>query len=209
MPGCRFVSKQWLLPLGSFFKKLCLVREFVVLTDCCLYLDSEASPRCCCCCWLSPVPPSAGSAAQSCETWPCGSGTKPGREREKERWLKDMVETHSIVKRLWLGAMLTQHTVRRAFRPAILPIENLQGNYVPAVFQKIQPYPGRDLNPGSWGLEHSTPSIVMWFVIRAGHLRFLRKRIFKTREMTFKTEQDPISTQLCLLYNSYSYSYSY
>ena len=28
-----------------------------------------------------------------------------------------------------------------AFRPTILPIENLQGNCVPAVFQKIQPYP--------------------------------------------------------------------
>ena len=38
-----------------------------------------------------------------------------------------------------------------AFRPTFFPIENPQGN---CVFQKIQPYPGRDLNPGLWGLEH-------------------------------------------------------
>ena len=38
----------------------------------------------------------------------------------------------------------TQLTVRGAFQPTIFPIENLQG---PAVFQKIQLYPGRDLNP--------------------------------------------------------------
>ena len=39
---------------------------------------------------------------------------------------------------------------------SFLPIENLQGNCVPAALQKIQPYPGRDLNPEPRGLEHST-----------------------------------------------------
>ena len=39
-----------------------------------------------------------------------------------------------------------------AFRPTFLSIENLQGNWMAAVFQKIQPYHGQDLNPEPWGL---------------------------------------------------------
>ena len=35
----------------------------------------------------------------------------------------------------------TQHSVMGAFWTTILPIENLQGNCVPTVFQKIQLYP--------------------------------------------------------------------
>ena len=34
------------------------------------------------------------------------------------------------------------------------PLKNQQGNCLPGVLQKIQPYPGPDLNPGCWGLEH-------------------------------------------------------
>ena len=36
------------------------------------------------------------------------------------------------------------------------PLKNLQGNCVQAVFQKIQAYPGQDLNPRIWDLEQST-----------------------------------------------------
>ena len=42
---------------------------------------------------------------------------------------RENLNAHYSVKRLW--EQWTQHTVRGAFRPTILPIENLQGNCVP------------------------------------------------------------------------------
>ena len=59
---------------------------------------------------------------------------------------------------------LLQESVNGAFWPTFLPIEHLQGNCLPAVFQKIQTYTGRNLNPGPWGLEHSALNINMSIV---------------------------------------------
>ena len=59
----------------------------------------------------------------------------------------------SWLKRLW--EQWTQHTVRGAFRPTILPVEK-SARELRAWLCLRKSNPGRDLNPGPWGLGHST-----------------------------------------------------
>ena len=56
-------------------------------------------------------------------------------------WVRPIKKPAQSLKRL--GEQWTQHTVRGAFRPTILPI--CKGTACPTVFQKVQPDPDRDM----------------------------------------------------------------
>ena len=83
-----------------------------------------------------------------------------------------------------------------AFQPTFLPIENLQGNCMLAVFQKIQPYPGWDLNTGPWSFEYSALTTRLQQLAKVGPG-------FKTSQgmIGFSEIQQACSSQISMGYN--------